>query len=166
MKKMCVVVEYDEEVLVQKDVIDLLLESRGGLYRIKSHILLSPSNDRHKDALFRLDSFCNWVMRKCTIRQDSPFYVDEYLHAKVDEWYTGGDIKRWIKEEDNKDTLCFHQEEKGFMGPTEIELVPEDCSLSMNVEKGKLRDFKITIEHRRMAASELAKEPMGEHGTE
>ena len=89
-KRMCVIVKYNANVLVQKEVLDLLLEAGAGRYSIDSHISLEPSQDRHKDALFRIDAFCNWLLKECAIRGDSPFYIDEYMHAMVDEWYARG----------------------------------------------------------------------------
>ena len=90
---MCVIVDYDSNALVQKEVLDLLLYAGAGRYSIDSHISLEPSRDKHKEALFRIDAFCNWLLRECAIYRDSPFYIDEYLHSMVDKWYLRGDPK-------------------------------------------------------------------------
>jgi len=90
---MYVIVEYDSNALMQNEVLALLLYAGAGRYSIDGHISLEPSQDKHKDALFRIDAFCNWVLRECAMYRDSPFYIDEYLHAMVDEWYHRGDLK-------------------------------------------------------------------------
>ena len=92
-KRMCIIVKYDGNALVQKEVLDLLLYAGAGRYSIDDHISLEPSQDGHKDAVFRIDSFCNWLLKECAIHQDTPFFIDEYLHAKVDKWYHRGDPK-------------------------------------------------------------------------
>ena len=91
---MCVVVEYDATKLTEQGVIDLLLESSGGLYGINGRtFLLSPSPDKHKNALFKINAFTDWMLQKCVERKDIPYHIADYLHAMVDEWYHRGDPK-------------------------------------------------------------------------
>ena len=95
-KKMCVIVKYKGDRIVQKEVLDLLLESSAGSYSIDSYISLLPSHDKSNNALFRVESFCSWLLKKCALRHDDPYSIDEYLHAMVEEWYNGKDNE--IKE--------------------------------------------------------------------
>lgn len=89
-KRMSIILEYDAEKLIQREVVDLILESGSGQFSIPYFTVISNSN-KHTTSLLKLEAFCRWVLRECTMRRDCPFYFDKYLHAMVEEWYHIGD---------------------------------------------------------------------------
>ena len=49
--------------------------------------------EQNRAATLKIISFSYWLLSQCINCRDTPFYIDEYLHAKVDEWYHSGDPK-------------------------------------------------------------------------
>lgn len=85
--KMLIILEYERGSLMQRDILDGILESGAGRLSLYYYASISPPYDKHSKPFRDTESFCRWLLRECVIRHDSPFYLDEYLHAMVDEWH-------------------------------------------------------------------------------